>query len=91
MRRLKGLTDEYRDLGVLNFEMEAATLFKMGLVYGFAAGCVCAIIAQRTEREEPDLTRKDAAVEAAITSPSRGADRWSQRRGPSPMRHRPSS
>jgi uridine phosphorylase len=88
MRRLKGLTDEYRDLGVLNFEMEAATLFKMGLVYGFAAGCVCGIIAQRTEREEPDLARKDAAVAAAIRVAILGADRWSQR-PPAPMRHRP--
>jgi uridine phosphorylase len=87
MRRLKGLTDEYRDLGVLNFEMEAATLFKMGLVYGFAAGCVCAIIAQRTEREEPDLARKDAAVEAAIGVAVRGADRWS-RLAPTAFRHR---
>jgi uridine phosphorylase len=90
MRRLQGLTDEYRDLGVLNFEMEAATLFKMGLVYGFAAGCVCAIIAQRTEREEPDLSRKDTAVEAAINIAVLGADHWSQR-PPSAMRHRPSA
>jgi uridine phosphorylase len=79
LRRLRGLADEYRDLGILNFEMEAATLFKMGLVYGFSAACVCAIIAQRTEREEPDLARKDAAVDAAITVAVTGADRWSQR------------
>jgi uridine phosphorylase len=90
LRRLRGLTDEYRDLGILNFEMEAATLFKMGLVYGFSAGCVCAIIAQRTQREEPDLTLKDAAVDAAIRVAVLGADRWSQRPA-TPMRHRPTS
>jgi uridine phosphorylase len=66
LRRLRGMIDEYRDLNVLNFEMEAGTLFKMGAVYGFAAGCVVGIIAQRTEDERPDLTEKDAAVDRAI-------------------------
>ena len=88
MRRLKGMTDEYRDLGVLNFEMEAATLFKMGLVYGFAAGCVCAIIAQRTEREEPDLSRKDAAVDAAIRVAVRGRRPLGRPCRPPPVRRR---
>jgi uridine phosphorylase len=78
-RRLQGKSDEYRTLGVLNYEMEAATLFKMGLVYGFAAGCVCAIIAQRTEREEPDVEAKAAAVEAAISVAVAAADSWSRR------------
>ena len=79
IRRHAGLTAELRDLGVLNFEMEAATLLKMGLVYGFAAGCVCAIIAQRTDREEPDLSRKDAAVAAAVGVAVDAADRWTAR------------
>ena len=60
LRRQRGMIDEYHDLGILNFEMEAGTLFKMGVVYGFAAGCVCAIIADRTEAEEPRLDEKDA-------------------------------
>ena len=47
VRRLQGITDEYANLGVLNYEMEAGTLFKMGLVYGVRVGCVCAVIAQR--------------------------------------------
>jgi uridine phosphorylase len=38
----------------------------MGLVYGFAAGCVCAIVAQRTEGEAIVVERKAAAVERAI-------------------------
>ena len=79
LRRLRGMIDEYRDLGVLNFEMEAGTLFKMGAVYGFAAGCVCAIIAQRGEAEEPRLDVKDAAVEGAIRVAIEAADRWSRR------------
>lgn len=87
IRRHAGLTAELRDLGVLNFEMEAATLLKMGLVYGFAAGCVCAIIAQRTQAEAPDLSRKDAAVAAAVGVAIDAADRWATR-PPTAVRHR---
>lgn len=87
IRKHAGLTDELRDLGVLNFEMEAATLLKMGLVYGFAAGCVCAVIAQRTDREEPDLSRKDAAVAAAVGVAIDAADRWTAR-PPTAVRYR---
>jgi uridine phosphorylase len=52
------------------------TLFKMGNVYGFHAGCVCGIIAQRTEDERPDLTQKDAAVDRAIAVAVAAADAW---------------
>jgi uridine phosphorylase len=79
LRRLQGSIDEYRDLRVLNFEMEAGTLFKMGQVYGFAAGCVCGIIAQRAEAEEPDLAAKDEAVANAIAVAVAAADSWAER------------
>ncbi|MEO6627941.1 MAG: nucleoside phosphorylase [Aquihabitans sp.] len=79
LRRLRGTIEEYRDLGVLNFEMEAGTLFKMGGVYGFAAGCVCAIIADRTEGEAPDHERKDQAVANAISVAIAAADGWDGR------------
>ena len=79
LRRLRGMIDEYHDLGVLNFEMEAGTLFKMGAVYGFAAGCVCAIIAQRTEDESPREGEKDAAVDRAIQVALAAADEWTAR------------
>lgn len=65
LRRIQGMTDEYRGLGILAYEMEAGTLFKMGLVYGFAAGCVVGIIAQRTADERPVLDAKSAAVDRA--------------------------
>ena len=79
LRRLRGVVDEYRDLGILNFEMEAGTLFKMGGVYGFSAGCACGIIAQRTEDERPDLTKKEAAVTDAIRTAVAAADGWERR------------
>lgn len=76
LRRITGMVDEYRDLGILNFEMEAGTLFTMGGVYGFAAGCVCGIIAQRTESEHVDLARKDQAIANAIEVAVAAADTW---------------
>lgn len=66
LRRHHGMVDEYARLNVLNFEMEAGTLFKMAGVYGFRAACVCAIIAQRTDAEDVVLAQKDAAVANAI-------------------------
>lgn len=66
LRRHQGMVDEYARLNVLNFEMEAGTLFKMGGVYGFNAGCVCAIIAQRTDSEDVVLAKKDLAISNAI-------------------------
>ncbi len=76
LRRLDGMIDEYAALRVLNFEMEAGTLFKMGGVYGFAAGCVVGIIAQRTEDEAVDLDEKDAAIDRAIRVAVATADTW---------------
>lgn len=66
LRWLRGITEEYRHLNVLNYEMESGMLFKMGGVYGFAAGCVCGVIAQRTEGENVVLEAKTGAVENAI-------------------------
>jgi uridine phosphorylase len=66
MRSLQGMTEEYRHLNILNYEMEAGTLFKMGNVYGFAAGCVCGVVAQRTKEEKPVLESKAIAVQRAI-------------------------
>lgn len=76
LRRHRGSIDEYQSLGVLNLEMEAGTLFKMGGVYGFTAGCVVAIIAQRQHDERPDLAMKDAAVANAIEVAITTATTW---------------
>ena len=63
---LMGITSSYRQLNVLNYEMEVGTLFKMAGVYGFTAACVCAVVAQRTEAETVVVADKDAAVRRAI-------------------------
>lgn len=66
LRWLQGITEEYRHLNILNYEMEAGTLFKMGSVYSFAAACICAVIANRTDSEEPILEAKHRAERDAI-------------------------
>ena len=63
---LKGITEQYRYLNILNYEMEAGTLFKMGSVYGFAAACICGVVAQRNESETVIVEQKSLAVARAI-------------------------
>ena len=65
-RHLQGITEEYRQLNLLNYEMEAGTLFKMASVYGFSAACLCAVVAQRTKAEILVLETKENAVKMAI-------------------------
>jgi uridine phosphorylase len=66
MRWLQGITEEYRHLNILNYEMESGTLFKMAGVYGFEAACICGVIAQRTASESVVQEAKANAVENAI-------------------------
>lgn len=63
---LQDIADVYQHLNIINFEMEAGTLFKMGSVYGLATACVCAVIAQRTQAENIDEEKKKTAEENAI-------------------------
>src|SRR4028118_1122742 len=74
MRSLQGITEEYRRLNVLNYEMECGTLFKMAGVYNFAAACVCGVVAQRTVGENVILEQKDVAVKNAIAVAVRAAE-----------------
>ncbi|WP_299409373.1 nucleoside phosphorylase [Acaryochloris sp. IP29b_bin.148] len=66
LRSLQNITEEYRALNILNYEMEAGTLFKMAGVYHFAAACVCGVLVQRTRHEQIDLDHKDLAIDSAI-------------------------
>jgi len=75
MRSLQGITEEYRRLNILNYEMECGTLFKMAGVYNFAAACVCGVVAQRTISENVSLEEKDIAVKNAINVALRAAQK----------------
>jgi len=52
LRRFHASMAEWRALKVLNFEMEAATLFVMCSVFGLHAACLCSVVAKRTESEK---------------------------------------
>lgn len=69
--RFRGSLSEWQRLGVVNYEMESATLFTMCAANGWRAGCVAGVIAQRTEQEQPtDEARiartEDAAIDVVI-------------------------
>lgn len=57
LRRLQGSMDEWRQLKVSNFEMEAAALFTVCSTFGLSAACLCGVIAKRVTSEE---VRKEA-------------------------------
>ncbi|HHP7229492.1 MAG TPA: nucleoside phosphorylase [Xenococcaceae cyanobacterium] len=63
---LSGITQQYRHLNILNYEMEAGTLFKMASVYDFAAACICGVVAQRTASEAIIAQDNNLAVARAI-------------------------
>lgn len=74
----KGLIDFLKSVNVLNFEMEAATIFTLSNIYGLRAGAVCAVIANR-ETEEFIV---DAGVEDAIKVANEAVyilDKWDQK------------
>jgi uridine phosphorylase len=65
--RRPGLLDDLARLNVLNFEMEASTLFTLASVRGFPAGCVCAVFANRPRGEFIAEGEKPGAEERALT------------------------
>ncbi len=63
-RRFVGSFEQWRSMGVLNYEMEAATLFTMCATQGLQAGCVAGVLVNRNDEEIPD-EHASAEVEAA--------------------------
>lgn len=64
-RRFQGSLQEWQDLGVLNYEMEASTLFTMCSANGWQAACVAGAIVNRTQQETPDeSTMKQTEISA---------------------------
>jgi uridine phosphorylase len=53
-RRFRGSLEEWQAMGVLNYEMESATLFTMCASSGLRAGCVAGVLVNRTQTETPD-------------------------------------
>lgn len=65
VERFRGSLEEWRSLGVLNYEMESATLLTMCATNGWRAGCVAGVLVNRTDDEIPDV---DASATVEATS-----------------------
>ena len=61
--RFRGSLADWRALGVVNYEMESATLFTMCSANGWRAGCVAGVIANRAIEEMPVDEAEIAATE----------------------------
>lgn len=53
-RRFRGSMKEWQEMGVMNFEMESATLLTMCASQGLRAGMVAGVIVNRTQQEIPN-------------------------------------
>lgn len=67
IRRLKGSMQEWRDLRVLNYEMESSTLFTMCASQGWKAACVAGVIVSRKQQEIPDEATMENIQKKAIS------------------------
>lgn len=71
-RRFQGITKEWEKLNVLNYEMEAATLFTMCGALGLKGGCVTGVVLERHTTEKvmhDDLRRAEThAIKVAASA-----------------------
>ncbi|WP_404344182.1 uridine phosphorylase [Pseudoalteromonas mariniglutinosa] len=54
-KSLQGSCEEWQKLGVMNYEMESATLFTMCAALGLRAACVAGVLVNRTKQEIPNV------------------------------------
>lgn len=64
--RFRGSAAEWQALGVLNYEMESATLFTMCAANGWAAGCVAGVLVNRHDQEIPDPAVHEGVESRAV-------------------------
>lgn len=65
-REYRGALDEWAALGVLNYEMEAATLFTMCATMRLRAGCVLGVLVNRSTQEIPSPEAHEKVESNAI-------------------------
>lgn len=65
--RFRGSAAEWESLGVMNYEMESATLFTMCASQGWRAGCVAGVLVNRHQQETPDPATMELAEQRAVT------------------------
>jgi uridine phosphorylase len=72
-RRFQGITEEWRRLHVLNYEMESATLLTLTSAMGLRGGCAAGVVVNRTRSEAItkaglDLGEQNAVRVAALAA-----------------------
>lgn len=65
--RFAGSMKEWQAMGVLNYEMESATLFTMCASQGWRAGCIAGVIVNRTQQEIPDEATMKKTETSAVS------------------------
>jgi uridine phosphorylase len=65
-RAFRGATEEWRELGVLNYEMESATVLTLASTFRLRAGCVTGVLVHRQEGEEISESPLHQGEESAI-------------------------
>lgn len=66
VRRFQGSMQEWQELGVMNYEMESATLLTMCASQGWRAGMVAGVIVNRTQQEIPNAETMKATESDAV-------------------------
>jgi uridine phosphorylase len=72
-RRFQGITEEWRRLHVLNYEIESATLLVVASALGLHAGCVTGVVVNRTRAEHIEEASVARAEPNAIAVAARAA------------------
>ncbi len=71
-RRFQGMTEEWRRLHVLNYEMESSTLLTLCSAFGLRGGCVTGVIGNRATEERISAENlrvgQDHAVQVGVKS-----------------------
>ncbi len=57
---------EWQGMGVMNYEMESATLLTMCASQGLRAGMVAGVIVNRTQKEIPDVQLMQGTESKAV-------------------------
>jgi len=65
-KSLQGTLKEWQALNVLNFEMEASTLFVMCSALSLRSACICATIANRSKAEDVDKSLYEDSINKCV-------------------------
>ncbi|MDN3651186.1 uridine phosphorylase [Thalassotalea ponticola] len=73
VKRFVGSCEEWQEMGVLNYEMESATLLTMCASSGLKAGCLAGVIVNRHNSEIPDAETHKLVENRSISAVVRAA------------------